>query len=373
MRPVSDAFLRTIRGSHTVVARARVVTGHQTGVSPAGTVIPILAGNVQLDWTKPVRSTLDLTTDPALWPGRASDLLAPYGNEVFVERGVQMGDGHVEWVSLGYHRINTVEQQTVPYDAIRISAQDRMAGIVDGRLPQPRQWPSTATYGAVVNSLVQEIYPAATVEWDDATASQQIGRSVIADEDRYQFLDELIAGRGKVWWWDHRGILVIRDLPDPASPVWTIAGGAGGVLVEMSQSLTREGVCNAIVARGEGVDTTAPAWGIATDSGVDSPTRWGGPFGRVPRFYSSPLITSDAQARLAAASLLKRYVGLPYNVDWTAVPNPALEPLDPIVIKAPGAAPMTHIVDTLTIPLTAEQAMRGTTREQTLVTIGQVV
>src|SRR5690606_37876158 len=182
------------------------------------------------------------------------------------------------------------------------------------------------------------------------------GRTVLIEEDRHGGLKDLVESVGKVCWWDHRGVLVIRTPPDPAVPVWDIAHGRDGVLVSMARELSREGVYNAAVARGEAAD---PA----------SPTYWHGPFGKVPRFYASPLITDVAQAASAAASLLKRSLGLPYSVNFGTIVNPALEPLDPIRITYPGRAER-HVVETLTIPLTAGAAMTGTTREQTLTIIG---
>lgn len=369
MRPVSDALLSTVRGSHGMAVRARVVTTYQEGTDPDGTEIPIVSGDVQLDASAQTRSTVDMTTTPDLWPAAADDLLAPYGHELYVERGVRLGGGAVEWVSLGYHRIDTVEQENVPRGAVRVAGKDRMAGIVDGRLPQPIQFPATWTYGQVVDFMVHEIYPAATIEWDDGTDVQLIGRSVLAEEDRYAFLDNLVKSRGKVWYWDYRGVLVIRDPPDPADPVFAVDSGTGGVLIELSHDLSREGVYNAVVATGEAADTTAPARAVRTDNNPASPTRWGGRFGRVPRFFSSPLITTNDQAASAAASLLRTSIGLPYNVDFSAVPNPALEPLDPVLVTSP--ARRVHVLEKLTIPLTAEVALRGTTREQTLVILGE--
>ena len=85
----------------------------------------------------------------------------------------------------------------------------------------------------------------------------------------------------------------------------------------------------------------------------------------MPRFYSSPLLTTQAQTAAAARSLLVRAVGLPYAVDLTAVPNPALEPYDPIRVRHPGGRlAEVHVVDKLTIPLTAGGAMPVTTRQQ---------
>jgi hypothetical protein len=370
MRPVSEAFLRTVRGSHRMVAEARVVAPGQTGVDPAGTVIAIEDGDVQIDAGANVRSTLDLTVVGAdMWPDRADDLLAPYGNEIHVRRGIRYGNGVTEWVSLGYFRIDTPEQGEAPRGRIRVAAQDRMAGIVDGRLVAPKVFPATTTYGAMLSTLVKEIYPWATIEWDDTTSNRQIGRQILAEEDRYAVCNDLVTSVGKVWWWDHRGVLVVRTPPSPTTPVYDVNHGEGGVLVALSRRLTREGVYNAVVATGEGTDTAVPVRAVAVDRNPASPTYWEGPFGKVARFYSSPFITSESQAASAAVSLLGQQLGLPYAVDFSAVPNPALEPYDAVRVTYPGRSEV-HVLDRLTIPLTASAPLTASTREQTTVLIG---
>ncbi|MEU5939412.1 DUF5047 domain-containing protein [Micromonospora sp. NPDC047548] len=370
MRPVSNQFLRAVRGSHRAVCEARVVAPGQTGVQPSGTVIGIEGGDVQVDGGQQVRSTLEMATEgKGMWPTRAGDLLAPYGNEVFVRRGVRYGNGVTEWVSLGYFRIDTDEQDQAPDGPIRVSGQDRMSGIVDGRLARPRAFTASTTYGAVMSALVREIYPWATIEWDDATSGQPIGRQIIAEEDRYAVLDELVTSVGKIWWWDHRGILVVRTPPSPTSPVWEVNHGRDGVLLQVGRRLTRQGVYNGVVATGEGADTTSPARAVVVDANPLSPTYWHGSFGKVPRYFSSPFITSPDQARSAAASLLARQLGLPYAVDFAAVPNAALEPYDPIRVTYPGRSEV-HVLDRLTVPLVVETPLSGSTREQTTVLLG---
>jgi hypothetical protein len=134
--------------------------------------------------------------------------------------------------------------------------------------------------------------------------------------------------------------------------------------------VSREGVCNGWVVTGESADERPPARALVVDSNPKSPTRWGGKFGKVPGFHSSPLVTSNLQAKAAAESLMRTSVGLPYTVDFTAVPHPGLEPLDPVRISDPGAGTRIHVLDKLTIPLTADQPMMSQTREQALVALG---
>lgn len=385
MRPVSQAFLESVRGSHQMRARARVCAPGQSGVDPDGIEIPIRAGDVRTEAAvlggdevkgAAVVASLDLETDGDWWPYRVSDPLAPFGNEIFVERGIAFGNGIIEWIGLGYFRIDTPSQDVVPDGPIRLACQDRMAGIKDARMLAPRQFEIGSRVGDIVNSLVHEVYPWADIIWDDFTEDATLGRSMICEEDRFEFLSELITSFGKTWRWNYRGELVISNPPDPGAPVYDVDAGAGGVLVQLSREISREGVYNAVVATGEGADTEEPARAVAVDDNPMSPTYWDGQFGKVPRFYSSPFITTDAQAATAAASILAQSLGAPYNVNFQTIANPALEVLDPIHIRYPmqgrslSMREETHIIQSITIPLSPSQPITATTREQQLRAIG---
>ena len=378
MRGVSPKFLATLRGSHKAVFRARVCTSFQTGNNPTGTEIRIITGDVQSSASSQIRSTLQLTT-PEPWPRDAGDLLAPYGNEIFVERGIDFGNGATEWVGLGYYRIGNPEQDETPNGPIDIMAEDRMAGIRDARFLTPRQFPSSASRGQVVQTLITEVYPAAVIDWDDAVVRDApIGRTILAERDRYQTLHDLVTSLGKIGYFNHNGVFTVRTAATvTGAPDWTIDAGTNGVMVKMSRAITREGIYNVVVASGEATDTAPPAYAIVADLAATSPTRYGGPFGPVPRFYTSPFITSTTQARSAASALLRKSLGLPYQVTLEAVPNPALEPDDVIEVRYPGGSggslrTEVHIIDTVTIPLDVETPVSLKTRKQYGEDIGDV-
>lgn len=367
MRPVSAAFLRVLRGSHQMDARATIVTSFQTGTAPSGTEVGVISGDVTHDGTADIRATADLKVSGD-WAEQPDGLLTPYGNEVFIERAVKYGGGSREWVSQGYFRLNSVEQPDAPWGEIRLAGADRMCGIVDARLVSPRQYLPADSVEDVFTDLVLEVYPAATIQYDFDAAGTLLGRSLIADQDRYGFLRDLATGLGKILYWDYRGFLIVASPPDPTVPVFEVNSGAGGVLVTLSRKLSRDGVYNAVVASGEAGDDQAPARAVARDMNPASATFWDGRFGKVPRFYSSPFLTTDAQAQSAAESLLRKVVGLPYSVDFTAVPNPALEPLDSVRITHPDRSEV-HILETVKVPLSPLEALSATTREQTDVII----
>lgn len=374
MLPVSDAFLAVVRSSHKAVFSATLCNPPgQTGVTPTGTSLSILDGEVTLDGDADVRATLGLTVAEK-WPASLDYLhLTPYGAEVFITRGVELGNGSVQRAPLGYFRLDKSEQPDAPVGPLDLVGMDRMKGIVDARLEEPVQFLATATYGEVVDALVTDVYPGATIEWDDATDVEEIGRQVIEEEDRYRLLLDVVQSTGKIAFWDYRGVLVIKDPPDATVPVWDVSAGRNGVLVSLGRSLSREGVFNAVIARGEALDDTPPVKGAAYDLDPASPTYWLGPFGKVPRFYSSPLLTSDAQCDSAAASLLQQSTGLPYAVDFSQIPNPALEPFDPVRVvypidleSTPHRKTEVHVLATLKVPLSVSGAMTATTRLVTL-------
>lgn len=370
MRPVSDRFLRTLRGSHSFVSRARVCAPGQTGTDPDGTELGIVDGDVLLDATASIRGTLDLTVDGhGLWPTKRNLLMAPYGNEIFVERGLAYGNGQREWVSLGYFRIRKPGRSRRD-GPISLTAEDRMAKILDARAVRPRQFLAARTYESVVEELVTEVHPTAVIVWDSGSG-QTIGRPLALDTDRWKFLDDLLTGLGKIWYWDYQGRLQIK-LPPAADPVWTIDAGRKGVLVELREEIDRASAFNGAVVSGEAVDTTIPVSYVAVDNDPNSPTYWYGDFGQKPEFYSHPTVTTVGQAQQAAETMLRKQIGLPYNIDLTTVPNPALEPWDAVGIRpSMRDGTTTHVLSSVTIPL-VNGSMTATSREQTTLRIGRL-
>ena len=383
MRAVDATFLRTLRGSHKPVFRAQVITTYQTGVTPTGTLLDVVDGNgeVSQSASADIRSALTLTVT-AKWPTAASDLLAPYGNEIYIERGLAYGNGQTVWVGLGYYRINTPQQELVPDGPVTITGSDRMAGVIDAKFIRPQQFSQTMTRRQLSEFLVQDaLGPLAVVEWDDpAVADAPIGRPIVVEQDRYGVLKDLADSVGKSVFFDYRGICLFRTRPDiTGAASFTVDAGRNGVMVSMSRNLTRDGVYNAVVCTGEGADTNTPAYAVVADFSDDSPTRYGGRFGKVPDFYSSPLIVTQAQAVTAGTERLKTQLGLPYKVTLGLVPNPALEPEDVIAVAYPNRARSQnlltekHVIDTIRHPLgVAAGAQSIETRQQPKILVGEV-
>lgn len=368
MRPVTDRFLQTVRGSHQMAARARLCEPGQVGVDPDGIEIPIIGGDVRLDSTADIRGTLDLTTIDESWKAAVGDAITPYGREIYVERGITYGDGSTEWVGQGYYRIYSVSQDSAPRGTLRVSAKDRMSGLIDARSMSPQSFGAGTSVSSIFDYLVEEVYGSGVViVFDFDAASATFPTAHVLEEDRYKFLKDIADSFGKVMYYDYAGRLRIESAPEPSIAVFDVSHGEGGVLVSVSRTLTRDGVYNAVVATGEVVGEFPPVRAGAYDLNPNSPTFWNGPFGQVPMFYSSSFITTEAQAQSAADSILQRQLGVPYEMSLTMVPNPALEPLDPIAVSYDDRElSELHVLQSITIPLTPEGAMQATTKTKIL-------
>lgn len=363
---MSDAatFADLIAGSHTARFAALAPIGFQTGTDPQGEPLATIGGSITFDATADVWASGNLTVSAA-WPGPNDETLSVFGGEVFLARGVETGAGGVAWSPLGYYRISVDDQQNAAKGPITMTLDDRMKTIIESELIFPRVYEPGSTVQAAVEDLVLDVYPKAVIEFEGGTGATIIRRQVTIEENRYDGLVDFADGLGQIVYFDERGVLVFRNIPDATEPIWTVRAGRGGVQVNAARKLTREKVYNAVVAYGEGMDDIPPVMAVAYDGSPTSPTRWGGPFGKITRRYASPFITTVAQARSAATSILRRSLGAPYTVSLSVIPNPAMRPYDPFRVIYDDGTREVHMLEKYTLPFDVETAANIATREQT--------
>lgn len=363
---MTDAdFAALVSGSHRARFRAIAPVGFQTGTDPYGEPLDVTGGSITFDATADVWASGSITV-AAPWPGPTNEIISVFGGEVFLSRGIDTGSGGVAWSPLGYFRISDDSQADAARGPVTLTLDDRMMTIIESRLIAPRIYGPRTIVLSAVEELVREVYPEAEIEFDSNSGETFLGRQVTIEENRYEGLLDFAEGLGQIVHFDERGVLRFRDVPTETDPVWSVNAGPGGVKVNANRKLTRDRVYNAVVARGEGMDDMPPVQAVAYDASPASPTRWGGPFGRIPRFYNSPFITTVGQARSAAEALLRRSIGAPYTVSLSTIPNPAMRPYDPIRVVYDDGTRETHVIDKITIPFDVETDARIETREQTM-------
>lgn len=362
MYAVSSRFLQALTTSHSIVARADAF--YEGALSLAD--LPIQDGAVTIDRGSKIRRTLSLTiSDPKYLPWNALDPLAVYGQTLVVSRGIRFSNGITESVPLGTFRIEE-PQGDVHFGPVTLTGKSSECHVIDDKFMTPK---STVGYGNCVDAitaLIRETLPDSIIV--NATADGRNPTCAIttwdANADRWDAVQQIALAMQADIYVDALDRFVIVDIPEVLSSrvVWDIAEGEGGTLMSASRQMSRTAVYNAVVASGENTaSNSAPISAVAYDNDPNSPTRWGGPFGRVPKFISSSLWTGVGACQSAADYAL--FDAIAPNVATTidSIPNPALEGGDCLRI-AYASRKELFILQSAVVPLTAEGSFSVTLR-----------
>ena len=85
--------------------------------------------------------------------------------------------------------------------------------------------------------------------------------------------------------------------------------------------------------------------------------------GRVPLFYSSPLLASQDDVDSAAETMLARVRRPIEQTSFELVPNPAHEAFDVVELVDEDGTARRYMLDVVTIPLDSTRTMSATARE----------
>lgn len=344
MWPVSARWDAALRGAARPAARATI---HP----PQGDPFParLLSWSVTADRTAQVRRTCAVTLAPETPRGLTG--VTVQGGYLQLDVGLDYLDGTAELIPQGFFRLDAEDAER-PGGGIALQGYGREKVVADDAFLRPRTEANSSGLDLIEQLLLESVPGAVVVR--RTTRDAPISRTTW-EKDRWSAIDgddaSIARALGVEVWADGRGRFVIGPVPalsDP--PVWTVDSGTRGVLVTARTSTSTAGVYNTVVAVGDasnGVRPVGPV--IVQDLVAASPTRATGPFGRRVRHYSSPLLRTTGQADAAARSLLANSLGLTEGLAFTAVPNPALEPGDVVLLTPQDEAPSLHIIDKISL------------------------
>lgn len=326
--PPSVRWLEALRESHRV---AEVVELHW----PDGRVqvVPHTGGSVTVDRSAEVRRTASVeSTDRSLLPVTPTDFLAVAGARLRILSGLWL-EGQPVTVPVFYGRVDDLDGDPDTGE-VSISASGLESVLVDAAFETPYTTRGETAAVTSITGLIRDVLPDAVVT---STASDTaLGvRTWDVQSSRWAAIQEIATAVGAECFADADGHFRIEPLPDllTAEVAWEVAAGEGGVLISAKSGWSRADLYNVIVASGENTEADLPpVSATAEDDDPGSPTYVDGPFGRKPRFYSSPTLTSVGLAQGAANKLLQDAVRPSATADITALPNPLLEPGD--VVRA---------------------------------------
>lgn len=363
----SDALYRSILGGpHRHYVRVEVWSG--TGVQlnipvqfrgvQGGLVFS--GGSVNATLNSRVARNLTLQVPPELYPVAATDLLAPFGNELRVFCGVELGDGSDVYTWPVFRgRIQDVSGTS---SSCTVTAMDRAADVVDAGFVSPMNSQPINTINDEFERLVLDAIPNAVFGVSDVFA--KFVEPVTWEFDRGSALDEMAKSVGALWYPLAAGEFVIRRFP------WTVAGvpvtlltdAPFGLVLDWMSRRSRSSIFNVVTVTGERLNGDAPVFATAADTVVGSPTNVTGGFGVRSLLERLQQPSSQGGAQSAADDLLRSYVS-PVE-EWTLqiVPDASLELGDVLLLEIDGRETTTQVVTGFTLPLDLSGSMAVSTR-----------
>lgn len=324
MYPIDEQAERLLHRTHGVAARLLA------SVNGSDFLLPLDmredSGTVEVDAGSPMRRKLKATVVASIDDARVDPLAAEVRAEYAI---VDPASGRRYWTPVGTFVITDAEE--VEPGLVSIAGADRWQRVLDARFERPRTTSGNTldTIEALLRDADPERIPA--LDRTRMPATGYTHRASLWDRDRDKAIIELAESIGAVVYFDALGTPHVEPVtPLGGDPVWTIGPGEGGVKVSASRKVSRSSTYNSVSVTGEPGGNTPPVYGVARDTAATSPTRWGGPFGKRTRFYSSSKITTAQQAQAVARAQLDRVRGVASIADIVTVQHPGLDAHDVI-------------------------------------------
>jgi hypothetical protein len=279
-----------------------------------------------------------------LSPKNIGDIFSPFGTQVAVSVIITAGAGFVERIPLGRYLISeTPAIITTRFlfngavlskgDQIDLSLKDLFYGVQRDRFAVPGSPPSlTSVWGEMqrltglpVTKRITDGPISATVAYQEDKLQAVYDLATVLDATACLLSDGTVSMRPNVW---------------PAS-MDTLSWGDGGTLVDVGRGMANDLVYNQVIVRAYNSATAAAI--LASAEVTSGPLRTQNldgslsPYRRVPYFYSSQYIITDAQAQTYAAATLPRVSALrSVSVKLKEIFNPLREVGDVLTVKRLG-------------------------------------
>ena len=356
MLTATARFKAALKESHTAMSRIVLLQpGTTSGYTEAGK-FSIASGTLMMDGTRNVWRQANVTVIPHDMFSKAELDKVGVTSRIRIDRGIRFAEGPEEWVTMATLQVQEVVM-SVDKIGVDISAYDCGSQIDDYTLitpyvPQDKVGVKLTTVAAIQDLVnTADVWETSTWKIDtgiDQTVTPPDG--TVFTGGRWEAVNNLAKSLGAIVHSDVDGSWRIRhaDITNDAV-VDTYKTGGGGVIVGHNARHSRDEMYNAVPLRWEGVNEGGLVFLV--DNDASSPTFWNGPFGRKPAPEENvDTVKTAQQAQDAAAALLSQKKGATRLVDFTAVHNPLLEPLDVIDVKVDGKT-QRHVIDSISYPL----------------------
>lgn len=349
--PVSAQFEAALLASHGAVTQ---VDAYYGGVLTQA-AIPFVDGSVAVDRGSGARRSLSLTVaDPGLLPWSATNILAPYGQQLVVRCGIVLGST-TEWVPVGTFTIDSPAGDVDGLGDLTLTGASSEALLQGAPFTAATSTHGYANCVGAISGLIQTVLPGATIVNLTADGRNPSLGTLTWDagSDRWDAITQIADAMSADIGCDAQDRFVITDLPDPAAAtawVWDVT--YGGSLIADQRQMSRDNVFNGVLVTGGNLSDNAPPVSyLATDTGTTSPTRWGGPFGQRLKTVSNSLCTTVGACQALAQVTLREALAPNVAATIGVIPNPALDAGDIVRVIHSGDRRELCAIQSLTLPL----------------------
>ena len=277
--------------------------------------------------------------DPALQPVRPTSLLTPYGTTAVVELGIRLLDGVESVVPYGHYLVSGSQTRSDASGRVTTVSLTDLAQRIEGyRFESPFTVAAPTDVANVVNAVVANrigVSPNVAPVGRSIQSSRTFGLD--PETGPWSELLDVLDSFGLTAWYNRVGQIDVGAVDPTAENAIPLEN-----ILDLGTDFDVRPP-NVFVVRGESLEEgVPPVQAVAMDTDPSSPTYAGvnpgdSAYGRVTRYYSSPLITTELQALQAANSILVRELGGGFSFDLTRPFDPVTDVGDAVILESPLA------------------------------------
>lgn len=374
MYPTTSRFQQLVLESHTALFKAKVMRANQVVRE-----LVITGGDVAADLDQPVTRSMSISVadpDGDLAPESAQDLLAPYGTEIAIERGILV-DGAEEMIPQGVFRLTGVApKETDQGVEFALTGYDRAVRL-ENQLAKAYALTAGGTFEGAIQLLLLQKLPILRFRFP-VTGFLVPNLVVTPDKQVWDEARRMAEACGYRLYFDRLGYCTMSPMESVAQSVaaWEFSESTGAQYSTLDEAaafwnidreLTSDGLVNRVTVTGTNSGTSG-VYGEAVDSDPKSPTYIRGSYGEVVEAHQSELVTSSLQAQSMARGILAKELGASETITFDAVPHPALDLADQVAVTRErlGITGRRALIQSIRMPLTPDEPMSVTLRRSIL-------
>ena len=397
----SNSLIDTIRFGASLVS-ARLTVYNTSGQPVSVEYVPVSTMSITVDRNSAQRRSGTINVEavpsvppPPFLPISPASILAPFGNEIYIETGIATIPAGVatptpvvqQWIPMGLFSIATsTVSDTGVNCVVSLSVYDRSWVISQRKLKKPYIFPATPSgeFAEEVETLLNQVWDngANPLQYNIVPTSATVPQaSYNQGSDPWQAALDMANAVGYELFFDANGVVTARPIPDPSTQpaTWNFTddetaiygdggSGSGGSTVlfgspystpvDVAVTMTRDGIYNDVIVTGTGTSnapysntgTSQPVLASAADTNPNSATYVNGGMGDVPEFVSTNLATTSGQAQEIADNDLQAALSSAWQITISFPPGAVFIDVDDVVgITRPriGLNNVYVVVDTL--------------------------